>query len=200
VVPGSLIPALTLAVPGSAPAAVLIAALFIHGIRPGPMIMIEQPTFIYSVAAMLTFATIAIAVFGLSLTRVFIQVLRVPRELLMPVVFTLCVIGPYALTQRVFDIWVMVFFGLAGFVLRQMKYPMAPLVLGIILGDLLDKSLRRGLIINNGDVAPFFTRPISLGFAVVIALTIAFSVPVVRNLLGRILRRGRPGAPTGAGT
>ena len=93
---GTLIPALTLAVPGSAPAAVLIAALFLHGIRPGPMIMIEQPDFIYSVAAMLVMATIAIAVFGLSLTRVFVQVLRIPREFLMPVVFTLCVIGPFA--------------------------------------------------------------------------------------------------------
>ncbi|MHA1554373.1 MAG: tripartite tricarboxylate transporter permease, partial [Alphaproteobacteria bacterium] len=164
VVPGALIPALTLAVPGSAPAAVLIAALYIHGIRPGPMIMIEQPTFIYSVAVMLTFATIAIAIFGLSLTRLFVMILRVPREILMPVVFTLCVIGPYALTLRSFDIWVMVGFGLIGFVLRQMNYPMAPLVLGIILGDLLDKSLRRGLTISNGDLAPFCTRPISLVF------------------------------------
>jgi len=186
VVPGALIPALTLAVPGSAPAAVLIAALFIHGIRPGPMIMIEQPDFIYSVAAMLVLATIAIAIFGLSLTRVFVLILKVPRELLMPVVFTLCVIGPYALTQRHFDIWVMLVFGLVGFILRQMKYPMAPLVLGIILGSLLDKSLRRGLTLSNGDIAPFFTRPISLTFAVVIVVTILLSIPPVRRQLTRL--------------
>jgi putative tricarboxylic transport membrane protein len=194
VVPGALIPALTLAVPGSAPAAVLIAALFIHGIRPGPMIMIEQPTFIYSIAAMLTFATIAITVFGLSLTRVFVLILRVPREILMPVVFTLCVIGPFALTQRIFDIWIMVAFGLVGFVLRQMKYPLAPLVLGIILGDLLDKSLRRGLTISNGDLAPFFTRPISLAFAIMIVLTIALSVPAFRRVVARLVpwSRNRP--------
>jgi putative tricarboxylic transport membrane protein len=190
VVPGSLIPALTLAVPGSAPAAVLIAALFIHGIRPGPMIMIEQPTFIYSIAAMLVFATIAIAIYGLSLTRLFILVLKIPRELLMPVVFTLCVIGPYALTQRVFDIWVMVAFGLIGFVLRQMKYPMAPLVLGIILGDLLDKSLRRGLTISDGDLTPFFTRPISAFFVVVIVVSIAMGLPSVRRTFARITRIG----------
>ena len=198
VVPGSLIPALTLAVPGSAPAAVLIAALFIHGIRPGPMIMIEQPTFIYSIAAMLLLATVAIAVYGLSLTRLFILVLRIPREYLMPVVFVLCVIGPYALTQRPFEIWVMVVFGLIGFVLRQMNYPMAPLVLGIILGDLLDKSLRRGLTLSDGDLTPFFTRPISAGFVVVIALTIlAGAAPVRRafaGLLGAVLgRAGRQG-------
>ncbi len=186
VVPGALIPALTLAVPGSAPAAVLIAALFIHGVRPGPMIMIEQPDFIFSVAAMLVFATIAVAVFGLSLTRAFIQVLRIPRAWLMPVIFTLCVIGPYALTQRLFDVWVMVAFGILGFLLRQMNYPVAPLVLGIILGDLLDKSLRRGLTLSDGDLAPFFTRPVSAAFAVIIALSIIVGIPAVRRRLSRL--------------
>ncbi len=189
VVPGSLIPALTLAVPGSAPAAVLIAALFIHGIRPGPMIMIEQPTFIYSIAAMLVFATIAIAIYGLSLTRLFILVLKIPREILMPVVFTLCVIGPYALTQRTFDIGVMVAFGLIGFVLRQMKYPMAPLVLGIILGSLLDKSLRRGLTLSDGSLEPFFSRPISLFFVVVIVVSIAMGLAPVRRSFARLTSR-----------
>ena len=189
VVPGSLIPALTLAVPGSAPAAVLIAALFIHGIRPGPMIMIEQPTFLYSISAMLLLATIAIAIYGLSLTRLFILVLRIPREYLMPLVLVLCVIGPYALTQRITEIWVMVAFGLIGFVLRQMNYPMAPLVLGIILGSLLDKSLRRGLTLSDGSLEPFFTRPISLGFVIVIALTIAAGAPPVRRAIGAMLGR-----------
>ena len=196
VVPGALIPALTLAVPGSAPAAVLIAALFIHGIRPGPMIMIEQPDFVYSVAVMLVFATLAIAVFGLSLTRLFVMILRVPREILMPVVFTLCVIGPYALTQRIFDIWVMVAFGLIGFVLRRMNYPMAPLVLGIILGDLLDKSLRRGLTLSNGNLEPFFLRPISAGFAIVVALTILFSIRPVRRHLARLVPGRAASRPT----
>jgi putative tricarboxylic transport membrane protein len=187
VVPGALIPALTLAVPGSAPAAVLIAALFIHGVRPGPMIMLEQPDFIYRVAAMLLLATLAIAAFGLALSRVFVLILRVPREVLMPVVFVLCVIGPYALTQRVFDIWVMVGFGVLGFVLRQMKFPMPPLVLGIILGDLLDKNLRRGLTLSDGDLGAFFTRPISAVFVALIVLTIAASLPPVRRAAARVL-------------
>ncbi|MCB1369268.1 MAG: tripartite tricarboxylate transporter permease [Rhodobacteraceae bacterium] len=191
VVPGALIPALTLAVPGSAPAAVLIAALFIHGVRPGPMIMLEQPDFIYSVAAMLFLATIAIAVFGLALARIFVQVLKVPREYLMPVVFALCVIGPFALTQRLFDVWVMVGFGVAGFVLRQMNFPMPPLVLGIILGDLLDKNLRRGLTLSDGDLTPFFTRPISAVFVALILLTILASLPAVRRALGRLLPAAR---------
>lgn len=186
VVPGALIPALTLAVPGSAPAAVLIAALFIHGIRPGPMIMIEQPDFIYLVAVMLFFATVAIFIFGISLAPVFEFVLRVPRERLMPVVFTLCVIGPYALTQRIFDIWVMVFFGFLGFALRRLGYPMPPLVLGIILGDLLDKNLRRGLTLSDGDLSPFFTRPFSMVFVALIVFTIMAGIPVIRRQVGRL--------------
>jgi putative tricarboxylic transport membrane protein len=181
VVPGSLIPALTLAVPGSAPAAVLIAALFIHGVRPGPMIMIEQPVFVYSIVAMLFFATIGIFVFGLALTRPLLLVLRIPRERLMPIVFVLCVIGPYALTQRFFDVWVVLFFGIVGFLLRRMDYPMAPLVLGIILGDLMDKNLRRGLTLSDGDLTPFFTRPISMVFWIIILLTVLLSVGWVRD-------------------
>jgi len=190
VVPGALIPALTLAVPGSAPAAVLIAALFIHGVRPGPMIMIEAADFVYLVAAMLFFATLAIAIYGLTLTRLFVLVLRIPREWLMPVIFVLCVIGPYALTQRIFEIWVMFAFGVLGFVLRQMKYPMAPLVLGIILGDLLDKSLRRGLTLSNGELEPFFTRPISAVFATIVVVSIVAGLPPVRRLAGRMLGNG----------
>ncbi len=191
VVPGALIPALTLAVPGSAPAAVLIAALFIHGVRPGPMIMIEQPQFVYSVVAMLFFATIAIGIYGLSLTRLLLLVLKIPRERLMPIVFVLCVIGPYAITQRLFDVWVMLFFGVVGFLLRRMDYPMAPLVLGIILGDLLDKNLRRGLTLSDGSLEPFFTRPISAIFVALIALTLLFSIPWIRQGSARLLGAGR---------
>jgi putative tricarboxylic transport membrane protein len=189
VVPGSLIPALTLAVPGSAPAAVLIAALFIHGVRPGPMIMIEQPIFVYSIVAMLFFATLGILVFGLALTRPLLHVLRIPRERLMPVVFVLCLIGPYALTQRFFDVWVVLFFGIVGFLLRRMDYPMAPLVLGIILGDLMDKSLRRGLTLSDGALTPFFTRPISMVFWIVTLLTIMLGIGPVRRAIAGSARR-----------
>lgn len=191
VVPGALIPALTLAVPGSAPAAVLIAALFIHGVRPGPMIMIEQPGFVYQVVAMLLLATIAITILGLAMTRPLLLVLRIPRERLMPVVFVLCVIGPFAITQRMFDVYVMLFFGVVGFLLRRMDYPMAPLVLGIILGDLLDKNLRRGLTLSDGDPSPFFTRPISAVFFSLTALTVMLSIPALRRRLAAPFARLR---------
>lgn len=189
VVPGALIPALTLAIPGSAPAAVLLAALFIHGVRPGPMIMLESPQFVYQVVAILLLATLAIAIFGLSLTRLFVLVLRIPRERLMPIVYVLCIIGPFAITQRLFDIYVMIAFGVIGFVLREMKFPMAPIVLGLILGTLLDKSLRRGLLLTDGDPTPFFTRPVSAGIAALTALTILFSIPVVQRRASKLFRR-----------
>lgn len=189
VVPGALIPALTLGVPGSAPAAVLIAALFIHGVRPGPMIMIEQPTFVYQIVAMLLVATIGITAFGLFLTKPLLTVLRIPRERLMPIVFVLCVIGPFAITQRFFDVVVMLVFGIVGFVLRRMDYPMAPLVLGIILGDLLDKNLRRGLTLTDGDPSLFFTRPISLVFCILVVLTVLLSIGPLRRAVQGAGRR-----------
>ncbi|WP_040622572.1 tripartite tricarboxylate transporter permease, partial [Rhodovulum sp. PH10] len=175
-IPGAIIPALTLAVPGSAPAAVLLAAMLIHGLRPGPMIMIESPDFVFQVVWMVALATIAMGVFGIALTRPLLKVLRVPRERLMPLVFVLCVIGPYALTLRLFDIYVTLAFGVLGFILREMKYPMAPLVLGVILGDILDKNLRRALVLSDGDFTPFFTRPISAVLWITTAVVIVAAI------------------------
>ncbi len=185
-VPGALIPAITLAIPGSAPAAVLLAAMFIHGIRPGPMIMIESPQFVYQVVAMVFFATLMILAYGLALTKPLLKILAIPRTRLMPVVFALCTIGAYAITSRIFDIWVMVGFGIGGYILREMKYPMAPLVLGIILGDILDKNLRRGLVLTDGDLTPFFTRPICLVLWLITLSSILLSISSVRQALQKI--------------
>ena len=106
-IPGALIPALALGIPGSAPAAVLMAAMIIHGAQPGPMLMVNQPQFIYDVVGITLVATLAILVFGLVMVRPILWVLRVPREIIMPIVFVLCVLGVYSITQRLFDVWVM---------------------------------------------------------------------------------------------
>ncbi len=180
---GAIVPALTLAVPGSAPAAILLAAMYIHNIRPGPFIMFENPTFVYEVFWILALASLAMLVFGLLLTRPLLMLLRVDREYLMPVVFILCVIGPYALSQRVFDIYVMGFFGVLAFILRQQKFPMAPLILGIILGDLIDQNFRRSLRIADGDVLAFVERPLSAMFALLCLLTFLAAIPSARRLL-----------------
>lgn len=184
-VPGAVIPVLTLAVPGSAPAAVLLAAMLIHGVRPGPLIMVESPQFVYDVVAMMLFASIGILFYGLTLTKLLVKILLVPRALIMPVIFVLCAVGSYAIASRPFDILVMLAFGIIGLVLRGLNYPMAPLVLGIVLGDLLDKSLRRGLLLSDGDLSPFFTRPISIVMVLLVALTILMNVPPARRALGQ---------------
>jgi putative tricarboxylic transport membrane protein len=189
-VPGAIIPVLTLAVPGSAPAAVLMAAMMIHGLNPGPMLAITTPEFIYQIVAMLIVADMVKLFYGLVLVRPLLWVLLIPRERLMPVVFVLCTVGAFAITSRLFDIWVMLGAGLVGFVLRELRFPMAPLVLGIVLGDLLDKNLLRGLVLSGGDLAPFFTRPISAALCALTLLAALWSIPgVAERLRGAFGRR-----------
>jgi putative tricarboxylic transport membrane protein len=184
-VPGSIIPVLTLAVPGSAPAAVLLAALFIHGVQPGPMIMENSPEYVFQIVGMILFASLAILVLGLLLTKPLIHILRVPRDRLMPVIVVLCTVGAFAVYGRIFDIYVMIIFGIIGFVLREMRYPMAPLILGVVLGPILDANLRRSLSLTDGDLLPFFTRPISLVLCVAILLTILLGFKPVADFVKR---------------
>jgi putative tricarboxylic transport membrane protein len=186
-VPGAVIPVLTLGIPGSAPAAVLMAAMLIHGVRPGPMIMTEAPTFVYDVVAMMMFAALAILFYGLTLTKLLIKVLMVPKPVILPIIFVLCVVGSFAIASRLFDVWVMIGFGLVGFVLRRLDYPVAPLVLGLVLGDLMEKGLRRGLVLSDGSIAPFLTRPISAVIWITIVAVILWKLPATRSLLRRLV-------------
>jgi putative tricarboxylic transport membrane protein len=192
-VPGAIIPVLTLAVPGSAPAAVLMAAMLIHGLNPGPNLMLQTPEFFYQIVAMLLIADMSKLFFGLTLVRPLLWILLVPRERLMPVVFVLCVVGAYAITSRVFDIYVMLFFGFLGFILRELKFPMAPLILGLVLGDLLEKNLTRGLVLSGGSIAPFFTRPVSGALAAVTIFSVLWSIPGFSTRVAGIFRRRSPG-------
>jgi putative tricarboxylic transport membrane protein len=185
-VPGHIIPCLALGIPGSAPSAVLMAAMIIHGVQPGPMLMIEHPLFIYHVVAMTTLATIALLLFGLFGVRPLLHVLKVRRAILMPIVFLLCTVGAFATASRLFDIYVMLFIGIGAYFLRKRGYEMAPLVLGLVLGPLLDKSLRRGLVLSDGSILPFFTRPIAMGFAIVTIFTILLYVKPFKAAVVRV--------------
>ena len=201
-IPGHIIPCLALGIPGSAPSAVLMAAMIIHGIQPGPMLMIEHPQFIYDVVAMTSLATVSILVFGLFLIRPLLLVLKIRRTVLMPIIFLLCTVGAFAGASRLFDIYCMLAIGIGAFFLRRRGYQMAPFVLGLVLGGLLDKSLRRGLVLSDGSLEPFFTRPISIGFATVTILILLMYIPAFKSLVtpspgpsaGRSsgLLRGRP--------
>lgn len=184
-VPGAIIPVLTLGIPGSAPSAVLLAAMVIHGVRPGPLIMIQSADMVYGVVAAIVLAAFAITLYGVALTGPLLMVLKIPRERLLPIIFVLCVVGAFAIAAREFDVWVMLAFGAVGFVLRQMNYPMAPLVLGLVLGDILDKSLRRGLILSEGSLEPFFMRPISAALAIATLSSIVILIVSAMRALKR---------------
>jgi len=170
---GAIIPILSLAVPGSAPAAVLMAAFWLHGLRPGPLMMTETPGFLYTVAIYLVASSFIMWARGLLISRFTVKILQVSPQLLMPVVFLFCVVGSYVINDRIFDVWVMFAFGFVGLFLSHMKFPSAPFLLGVILGPMADTNLRRALTLSDGSILPFFTRPICLFFAVIIVLMIA---------------------------
>jgi putative tricarboxylic transport membrane protein len=192
-IPGHIIPSLALGIPGSAPSAVLMAAMIIHGIQPGPMLMITHPHFIYEVVAMTTLASITILLFGLFGVRPLLQVLRVRRSILMPIVFLLCTVGAFASASRLFDVYAMLVIGIGAFFLRRRGYEMAPFVLGLVLGPLLDKSLRRGLVLSDGNLGPFFNRPISMVFAAVTIFTILLYVPAFKSAVRRVTGAAKAG-------
>jgi putative tricarboxylic transport membrane protein len=174
-----------LAVPGSAPAAVLLGALYLHGIRPGPMLNFEFPRFIYEMTAILVWAAVALFIFGLLLSTVMVKVLKVKPAILMPIVGALCVIGSYAIGVNRFDVYVMTIFGIVGYFLVEMGYPPAPLILGAILGPLADSNLRRTLLSSDGSLIPFFTRPISLIFVILITVSILSQFPFWKKIWSR---------------
>jgi putative tricarboxylic transport membrane protein len=184
---GATIPVLTLGVPGSAPAAVLLAALTIHGLQPGPLLALKHPQVIGQVVATFVAGTIAVFVLTLTLVRPMVRVLLIPRQALMPIVYVLAVVGSFAIAARQFDVYVMLAFGAMGFLLQAAGFPVAPLVLGFILGPMADDNLRRALTLTAGDLAPFFTRPIS---AILVAMSLA-TVLGRTGLPGLLVRKTR---------
>lgn len=169
---GAIIPILSLAVPGSAPAAVLLAAFMMHGYRPGPLLMNESPEFLYQVCVDLFLAAVAMWLLAQVVSKFSVKILGVKKEVLMPVIYVLCVVGSFVINHNMFDVKVMFFFGLIGFLITWGEFPAAPLLLGVILGNMTDSNLRRALIISEGSFMPMFQRPISVVFLVVILLLI----------------------------
>ncbi len=196
---GAIIPLLTLAVPGSPPAAVLLGALYLHNIRPGPMIHLEFPRLPFQMTAIIILAAFALLVGGLILTSIMVKVLRIRPGMLMPIVAALSVIGAYAIGVRQFDLYVMLGFGFAGYALNAMGYPPAPLILGMILGPLADGNFRRALLASDGSLLPFVTRPVSILFMAMIVLTLASQFGVFDRLFGRKKKAGaaEDGQPRG---
>ena len=199
-IPGGIIPALALAIPGSAPSAVLMAAMIIHGVQPGPMLMVNQPQFVYDVVAMCLLATVGMLFFGVFLVKPLLLIVKIPPAIIMPIIFVLCTVGSFAIASRLFDVYIMLFIGVCAFILRRHNYPIPPFVLGLVLGDILDKSLRRGLTLSDGSLVPFFTRPVCALLFAVTAFTMLMYIPafnrMVHTITDSVLRRFRRSSAT----
>ena len=169
---GAIIPILSLAVPGSAPAAVLLAAFMMHGYRPGPLLMNESPEFLYQICVDLFLAALAMWVLAQIVSKFSVKILGVKKEILMPVIYVLCVVGSFVINHIMFDVKVMFVFGIIGFFLSAAEFPAAPFLLGVILGSMTDSNLRRALTISEGSFLPMFQRPISVIFLIVIVVLI----------------------------
>ena len=162
---GALIPLLTLAVPGDAVTAILLSVFHVHGLRPGPLFLRETPQYFDAIIAAGFLACGFLLLFGLTVAPRLSRILTLPKEVLLPVVAVLCVIGSFACNNRLFDVWLMLFFGLLGFWMRRRGYPLAPMTLAMVLGGMMDSNFRRAISLAASEehwLPALFGRPITL--------------------------------------
>lgn len=161
---GAFIPMLTLGIPGDAVTAVMIGALTIHGLKPGPSLMTTTPDMFYLIVSCLVIASVALVVFGLTGIKIFTKIVEIPKGILLPIIIILSVVGSYAINNSLYDIFWMLGFGVLGYFLKRFDYPVAPAVLGIILTKLLEENYRRGILLKKtlgGLFGSVFTSPIT---------------------------------------
>ena len=188
---GALVPLLTLGVPGSGTTAVMLGALMLWGLRPGPLLFEKNPELVWGLIASMYIGNVVLLILNLPLIGLWVQLLRVPPRILLPLILLFCMTGTYAVGGNLFDLWVMVVFGILGLLLQRYGYPVAPIVLGLILGPMLETHFRRALIISRGDYGIFLARPIAAGLLAVAAVYLMLPV------LSWAWRRWRVAAPAG---
>ncbi len=184
---GALIPLLVLGIPGSPPAAALMGAFKINNIIPGPTI---DPAIILRVVAIMLLASFTMFIMGLFTARIFIKILRIPQTVFLPIVMVLTTIGSFSVGGGINDLYLMLGVGFAAYLMNMMRYPIAPLVIGVILGGLFDETFRRSLLISDGDLSVFVSRP---GAAILLTLNVLLilsQLPFVKRAFGRL--RGNP--------
>jgi putative tricarboxylic transport membrane protein len=162
---GAFIPMLTMGIPGDSVTAVMLGALFIHGLHPGPMLMVETPHLFYLIVSSLALSNIFLLIFGLTGIKVFTKLIEIPKGRLLPIIIMLSVVGSYAVNNNLYDVFWMVAFGIIGYLFKQYDYPVGPMVLGIILADIIETNYRRS-VISAGSILKFiggiFTSPLSM--------------------------------------
>ena len=177
---GAMLPMMTLGIPGSPTTAVLLAGMVIWGLQPGPLLFRDQPDFVWPLIGSFYISNFVAVIINLAFIPIFLWMLRMPFTILAPLIFVLSLVGTYAAYQNLFDVWLMLIFGLGAFFLRILDYPLAPAVLAIVLGPIAEPTLRQSLLLSDGEFSIFFTRPIA-GPIKVIAIILIF-LPLIKKI------------------
>ncbi|KPK57919.1 MAG: tripartite tricarboxylate transporter permease [Gammaproteobacteria bacterium] len=184
---GSMLPMLTLGIPGSPTTAILLGGMVIWGLEPGPRLFVNNQDFVWALIASLYAANLFAVLINIAFIPMFIWVLKLPFTILVPIIFILCVVGGYAPTQDMHDVWLMFGFGVVGYLMRKLDYPMAPAVLAIVLGPLAETSMRQSLLMSQGEFSIFFDRPVA-GPIMLIAIVL-FLLPLLKSIMGSFRKR-----------
>ncbi len=174
---GAMVPLLTLGIPGSGTTAILLGAFILWGLRPGPLMIQDNPTLFWGLVASMYIGNVMLLVLNLPLVPLFAQILRLPAYSLYPMIFGISIVGVYSVSSSLFDVWMLMGFGLLGYIMRKLDYPAAPLILGLVLGDSMERALRQSLMMSQGDLTILVSRPMSavmLFFAVLILVAPLF--------------------------
>ncbi|WP_280960268.1 tripartite tricarboxylate transporter permease [Aquamicrobium defluvii] len=182
-VAGALVPMLTLGIPGSASTALMLAALVVAGIPPGPLLFTEHPALVWGVIASLFIANVVLVFLSIVMIPLFVKVSSIQYVYIFPIIIMFAVVGAYSVNGDMFEVWLMIGFGVAGYLCKRVGIPLAPMILGLVLGPLTETSLAQSLAMSRGDVMIFIERPVSLG------LLIACVAPFAVISAYRILRR-----------
>jgi putative tricarboxylic transport membrane protein len=158
---GGFIPLLTLGIPPNVVMALLLGAFIVHGVQPGPLLMVQKPDFFWGIVASMYIGNVMLLVLNMPLIGMWVQVLKVPYKILFPLILLFCLIGAYSVANQIFDVYLMLGFGVLGWLMKKYGYEPAPLVLAFVLGPMLENNLRKALILSQGDLATFIERPIS---------------------------------------
>lgn len=176
---GAMIPLLSLGIPGDATTALLIGGFIIHGVTPGPLLIMQQPTLVYSIFATLIIANIIMLILEFASLRLFIKLFNIQKAILLPVILTICVVGAFGNNNRVFDVILMFIFGIIAYFLKKFEYPIAPMVIGFILSPLLESNFRRALMYSNGDLVAFISKPLPVIMFIISIISLFF--PLIKN-------------------
>jgi putative tricarboxylic transport membrane protein len=167
---GAFLPLLTLGIPGNVTIAILIGALMIHGVQPGPLLMKEHPDIVWGVIASMYVGNVMLLVLNLPLIPLWVRVMRVPYYILFPIIISLCIVGAYTVNNSVFDVAIMMIFGVIGYIMQKFDYDAAPLIMALLLGPMFENSFRQSLILSEGSLSIFFASPISVTLLIMAAL------------------------------